>query len=297
MMTFSKKRIRLIFTLGGNNAQGSQQTFGNTGANQVSVEGLRTSCKIIKSGSPAMNECQLRVFGLTPTVYNSLTSIYNVTQGITQNTVEVQAGDDNGLASVFIGQINVAQIDPNQQPDSVLNVVAQSAYLQNLIPVKATSYPGLFDVATAFQSLATLMGMDFENNGVRQTLAGMTLHGTAREQALQLAEAARINLAFDDKTLVIFPGNGSRALAPVGVSAATGMIGYPAYSTHGISVRTLFNPNLRWGGQINLKSSLNVAHLNGTWTVCELAHTLEAEMPDGQWQSDIQAYNFQAIAP
>lgn len=299
MMAYTKKQISLSFVLGGNSPEAVSPTFADTGANKADIPpGLRISCHVAKTASPAINLCEIRVFGLPPTIYNQLTAIYNITQQAMRNTVIVKAGDETGMATVFIGQINIAQIDLNQQPDAVLNIIAQSALMQNLTPADPTPYPNSFNAAIALEDLADKMKMDFENNGVSVMVPRMTLTGPFSKQALQIAEAAKINLAFDDTTMVIFPKGGSRVLQPVvKMSAQDGMIGYPAFGTHGIGVRCLYNPSIKWGGKIQLASSLKTPNLNGNWTVYELSHTLESEMPDGKWETQFQAQNWEALAP
>src|SRR6516164_306988 len=288
-MSFTKKKITLIFTLG-------QGQFGQTGSNTVTVEGLRVSCQIVKTGSAAMSQANIRIFGLTPTVYNSLASIYPVNLGIQRNTVTVQAGDDvNGIATVFIGQITIAQIDLNSQPDSVMNIVAQTGLLQALTPIQPTSYPMGAAVATAMQSLATQMNLNFENNNVTAILPKSYFPGTARQQALAIVEASGIKWnGGDDGVLAIWKNGSSRGgVIPI-ISPDTGMIGYPSYSNIGIGVRTSYNPNIQYGGQIQLKSTLQVAHLNGNWQVFGLTHMLESELPDGQWMTEIQGFSIGA---
>ena len=294
-MAFTKKNITLEFTLGGS------QTFAGTKSNRVTVSGLRVSCKIVKGAAPSMNQCELQIFGLTPTIYNALTSVYNVTQAIVQNQVTVFAGDtDSNIPRIFIGQITVAQINLNQ-PDAIMTIIAQTAQLSAITPISSTVFPGSFDVATAMQSLAIAMQMSFENNGVNVQLAGMKLDGTARDQAMKLAQAANITIGFDDQTLAIMPKNGSRSQnqKTVLIAPETGMIGYPNYGTNGIALKTLYNPaaDVKWQAQIQVKSSLQVANLNGLWIVNGITHTLESELPNGRWDTEIQAYNFNAIGP
>ena len=285
-MSFSKKQISLVFTLG-------KGQFGKTGANQVTVSGLRISAKIVKTGSSAMSECQLRVFGLTPTIYNSLTSIYPASQGMQRNTVTVFAGDTKPLTAVFTGQIQLAQIDLNSQPDSVMNIIAQTALLQALQPATPLSYPVGVSVATAMENLATLMQLKFENNAVTAVLPKSYFSGTLRQQALAIVKASGIKWnGGDDDILAIWPANGSRAsLAIPTISYLDNMIGYPSYSNIGIGVKCRYNPNINYGGQVKVKSSLKVPGINGLWTVFGLAHTLESEMPDGQWMTEIQGFN------
>jgi hypothetical protein len=296
-MAFTDKQITLIFTLG-------KGQFGQTGANTVTVTGLRVSAKIVKTGAAAVCECQLRIFGLTPTVYNALTSIYPVTQGMQQNTVTVQAGDStSGLSTVFVGQILVAQIDLNSQPDSVMNIVAQTALLQSLNPSAVqVSYPQGVSVVQATQALAAQMGLRFEPNNVTAQLPTMTFSGTARQQMLKILEAAPTVQwnSGDNGVLAIWQDGGPRTdvgAAPVVISYENDMIGYPSFSNLGLGIRCAYNPNVAYYGQIQIVSSLQVANLNGIWTVFGLTHTLESELPGGQWMTEIQAQNFAALAP
>ena len=292
-MAFTKKTLSLVFTLG-------TGTFGETGANQVTVQGLRISAKIVKGGNASLNECQLRIFGLTPTVYNSLASIYPVNLGIKRNTVQVTAIDGASAPSVvFEGQITLSQIDLNSQPDAVMNIIAQSALLQALAPIAATSYPSSFDVATALKTLAGTMKVDFVNCGVAAQLPKRNFPGTAWQQVRAIVDASGIGCNnIDNGKLVIWPNGGSRTdITPIPiVSYQDNMIGYPSYSSIGIGIKCLYNPNIQLGGNVMIKSSLTeLPGLNGTWTAYNVIHTLESEMPDGQWMTEFQASSTAAI--
>ncbi len=293
-MAFTNKQISLTFTLG-------QGNFGETGSNQVTVSGLRISAKIVTSGSQSMCECQLRVFGLTPTIYNTLTSIYATSQATQRNTVSVSAGDSaKNMAVVFIGQITLAQIDLNNQPDSVMNIIAQTALLQALAPVAATSYPNGASVATAMQSLATAMGFSFINSGVVALLPKPTyLPGTAWQQCLKIIEISGINWnGCANGQMVIWNRNTPRKdiTAIPTVSYLDNMIGYPSYSTLGIGVKCQYNPAIQYGGQVKVLSSLTIANLNGLWWAYHVIHTLESNMPDGHWMTEFQGQNVQALS-
>lgn len=297
-MAFTKKRIDIVFDLG------NGATFpGSNGANQVTITGLRVSCNILKTANAACSECQLRIYGLPPNIYNQLTSIYQVTQSIQKNTVTVKAGiDGTVLPIVFIGQITIAQIDLNSQPDSVMNVIAQTGLYQSLVPIPATPYPDNFDVATAMKSLAAIMKLNFEPNGVNIQLKKMTLTGTAKDQVNELVDATigtqKIAAIIDDSTLAIYYVNKGRSTQQIPIvsdSQEPAMIGYPTYSNIGIGVRTVYNPNIQYGGTIQVQSSLKVANLNGNWIVAGLSHNLESELPGGKWETEIQAQNY-AIA-
>lgn len=298
-MSFAIRRIRLTFALG-------QGTFGQTGQNIVTVSGLRVQANILKTGAYAMGEAQLRIHGLTPTVLNALTAIYTTPQLLRQNTVIIEAGDDIvGMHTVFTGGITLAQADLNQQPDSVLNVIAQAGLIYTLQPPSYTqgtyqafsSYQGPTTVDSILRSLAAQMGLGFENNGVNVTLAKPYLKGSIRDQVLSVISTAGCEWNNGDGgILAIWPRGGNRSLnGPVPViSPENGMIGYPSYSNMGLKVRTTFNPNIIFGGQIEVKSSLPQA--NYIWNVFGLSYILESEVPNGRWETEINAFSTAAIA-
>lgn len=301
-MAFTQKRIELVFTLGQSSGQNSTaNTFnGSNGANQVRVAGLRTSCKITKTGGAELSRCDLKIFGLPANIYNALASIYPITTVMQNNTVQVFAGDTDPLASVFIGQITIAQIDLNQQPDSIMNIVAQTALLQAVQAAPPSVYPNPLDIPTALEKMVKAMGLVLNNNGVTGMLPPSTFNGTYRDQAIKLMESAispKIKYCFDDKSLVIFPaGSNRQTTSQPEISAENGMIGYPSYSNIGIGLRTLYNPDIIWGQNVIVKSSLTIANLNGSWTVFNLSHELESEMPEGKWETQMQCYSQAAIS-
>ena len=63
------------------------------------------------------------------------------------------------------------------------------------------------------------------------------------------------------------------------------MRGYPRFSSNGIEVSTLFNPDIKPGGQVQVDSTLTMAC--GKWLVSDATHALESEMPGGAWFSRI----------
>jgi hypothetical protein len=214
--------------------------------------------------------------------------------------VQVSAIDGDSIPLVvFDGQITLSQIDLNSQPDVVMNIIAQSALLQALKPVAATSYPGSFDVSTALKKLADTMGVSFTNCGVTAQLPKGNFPGTAWQQVRAIVDASGIGCNnIDNGKLVIWPKGGSRTdISPIPIiTYQDNMIGYPSYSSIGIGIKCLYNQNIQLGGNVIIKSSLTeLPGLNGTWTAYNVIHTLESEMPDGQWLTEFQGWSAGAI--
>ena len=91
---------------------------------------------------------------------------------------------------------------------------------------------------------------------------------------------------FDDGyTLAIWPKHGTRGgLIPV-ISPASGLVGYPTFADQGVRFRTLFNPSITFGGQVEIKSSLMPAC--GKWYVNALSYNLSAQVVNGPWFCDV----------
>jgi hypothetical protein len=86
--------------------------------------------------------------------------------------------------------------------------------------------------------------------------------------------------------MAIVPKSGARgSLVPV-ISAATGMVGYPVYTGPGtIRAKSLYNPTVQFLGKIQIDSIIKPA--TGIWRVVQLSHSLEAQVPNGDWFTDI----------
>lgn len=282
-MTFVQRSIELTFTLG------------VAAASTVTLTGHRVQVSIANTIGPGSGDARVRVYGLTPSVLNQLASLNQATALAQSNRIQIKAGDaGKALALVFDGQIILAQADMSQQPNTALNIMAIGGALASVQPLPPSTYPGAADAAIILQNLAAQMGLAFENSGASKMLATPYFWGDARKQATDCARAAGFEIAFDSNTLAIWPKGSTRGgLVPL-ISPDTGMVGYPTYSSMtdggGLEVTTIFNPSLRIGAAVQVKSSLPPA--NGKWGVFNLTHELESEIPGGQWFTHFRALSY-----
>lgn len=287
-MSFVQRALDFTVQLG-------QGSFGEGGFDTVKLSGLRASVTISKTALPSMNTASIRIYGLTQSLMNKLSRIGVLPSATRNNVVTVMAGSDGSMALAYAGGIYEAWPDFSALPEVAFNIIAYTGLLAMMKPALPTSYPGSVDVAVVIERLAQQMGYAFENNGVSVMLSNPYLPGTARAQVIAAAAAADIYAVFDDEKhiLAILPKDGARAgVAPL-ISPSTGMVGYPAYAGPGqIALRTLYNPQIRFMGQVNVQSSQTPA--NGIWAVNRLVHTLESQVPGGAWFSDIQGNVFLA---
>ena len=289
---FSKKRIDVTFSLG-------QGTFGTSGFKTVKCSGYRVQCDIARSGGVSKGELNLRIYGLDVSTMNQLARVGRVPTGQTQNQIIVAAGDTDPLPNVYKGSIFMGWADFTAAPDVAFVVGAQAGWWETVYGGTPSSYHGSVDVAQIMADLVAKMnaengtGYTVENNSnLSFTLNDQYLSGSYFAQAQTAAFNAGINMELDNDVLAIWPMGGARvksttlnANTPI-VSIDTGEYGYPKYNATGITVRCAFNPAIKVGGLIYVKSLLQPA--TQTWIVNTIAHNLDSEIPNGNWFSTME---------
>lgn len=287
-MSFVQRKIDLTFRIG-KDSSGVQYTFTEGNYDTVLVSGLRVQATIATAGAPSMGEASVIVHGLTPSLLNQLSTVSRLNGGqVTTRFYEllIAAGDDLvGMSTVFQGQVTLATVDMNSAPDSPLHITAHGGLLPAVALAAPSSYPGTADAAVIMRNLAAASNLTFENNGVSVMLATPYFSGSPRQQMEECATAANINWIIENNILAIWPKGSSRGGAIPLIAPTTGMIGYPVNAglSGSAKVRTLFNPQLRYGLTCSLQSSLPFA--NGKFVIYELAHDLESETPNGLWET------------
>lgn len=289
---YSQKAITLTVKLG-------KGTYGESGFNTVTLSGLRVeallSAAIRNSALSVVDKnAEVRVFGLTLDQINQLTHA-GTDISAAANTLAVSAGDATGMTTVFSG--NVYQAFPDMRmPDSGFVFLASGSVLLQMKPAAPSSYSGTADVATVMGNLASQAGLGLENNGVNVKLSNPYFSGTIGQQIAACAYAAGIYCTVDDVkgVLAIWPKTGYRAGAVPVISPETGMIGYPQFQVAGVRVRTLFNPEIYQGEQVQIQSQLTAA--SGIFSVFRVDHNISAQLPEGPWETEILAYPQTAIS-
>lgn len=289
-MGFTRKAITVRFTLGDASAIGTAsqtEVFSASGTNTVELTGYRISAAISKAGGASMGEAHLRIYGMSLSLMNELSTLGRTPVFVGKNLIDILAGDEGAQSLIFRGTMQQAFTDLGGAPEGMFQVSAYSMLYQAVQAIAPTSFKGPTDVALILQGLATQMGMTFENNGVSVILRDPAYNGSAKTQAEAVVHDAGIEWNHGDMgVLAIWPKGGSRQGAIPLISKDTGMVGYPYPSGQGLlGVRTEFNPAINFGGRVQVQSDITPAC--GTWGVVNVVHEIESEMPGGQWFTSI----------
>lgn len=297
-MAFVRRQITLRFQLGQQSTGGTtlpKQTFGPDGSDVVTLEGLRVSAVISKAGTPSGATLTMQVYGMRLELMNKLATLGMVYSQIRRNVVTVLAGDEGAVPAVaFTGTILQAWIDFTAMPDVAFHVEAQTLGAESVIPADPTSIQGSADVAQLMKGFADKMGLSFENNGIDAKIPNPYFYGSLVAQAAAVANAAGINWFVDNDVLAIWKKGKSRSGTVPLISPQTGMVGYPGFTAYGITIKTVFNADIRFQADVKVESSLEgVARLNanGIWTVYNIDHEIESIVPEGRWFTSLICYN------
>lgn len=303
-----QRQIGITITLGNNTQTNQPQQFAETQTNQLNIAPglLRTSVRIINSGNPTSNHAEVKIWGLTQSVMNQLSTLGMLVSFLPRNTILIKAGNAGGqLSTVFQGTIKQAYGEYEGQPDVAMVIVAELVGFEAAQMVAPTSFPQPFDVATAMKSLATQINYQFKNNNVSITLPSAYLTGSVQDQINKIKDMARIGVGYPNfNTLEIWPLYGNRitpSVPKISPFLDDGSISYPSFTQQGIIQKTVFNPLISFGGLVEIDSTVlaGLAGVQATrgltfptqWAVVKLDQALDSLVPKGQWMSTVYGYS------
>jgi len=290
-MSFAKKKIRVTIAL--DSGTFNDSAFGETGSNTITIEGLRVQCTINSPGGWVSSESNIRIYGLSKSVMDTVTTLRLDNAGEVPNgtvraqfkhRIAIEAGDEKSdYTLVFTGNILAAAGDYSNIPDVYLDIAAIAAYEQQIANLQPNSYPGERNTADILADIAKQAGWETDFHAIDGLpLTDAYLTGSAKSQAEKVAQAAGIDVLFENNKLVAMPSGGSRETKQIPVlTAETGLLGYPVFDYIGVRFKCLFNPVILMYGLIQIDSDLPRA--NGIWRVAALQYELDSETPDGRW--------------
>jgi hypothetical protein len=285
-VTFSPKLINASFSLANGN-------FGS-GGNNYTATGLRTVCHIETRGGANQSHMDLAIYGLPLSATNQMVTFGSQYNLQTKNTVQVSAGDAiAGMSLVFQGNIYQAWVDGQSQPQVCLRVKATPGNYYNVAPQTPLSFKGPTPVSTIAQKIAGYLGMSLENNGVNVVLTNPYYASDAVSMIRNLAEHAGFDWIMDRGVLAITPPGQARGGGAPLIPPQTILDGYPIFASPSVTVKALFNPNVKYQGLFQIQSDITPAC--GIWKCFKLDLDLESMVPHGRWHMTAQGITTQSI--
>ena len=273
-----EKTIRLTFIL----AEGEFDDGNNT----KTIEGLATEVQVNKVGLPEKNTAQIKVSNMSLKDMEKLTFLAFRPLQKRKNKILVEAGEKGEtLHQVFKGDITSAFPDFNSAPDVPFCVEAMTAGWSFQKADTPTSVNGETDAGELISQFAQEAGFSFVNNGVQATVTNGYYQGSAIQKAKQVADEIHKELVCDDDTWTLQNWNKSQGEAVL-INPECGLLGYPSFTNDGVKCVSLYNPKLKFGGQIKIESIVPKA--SGYWKITRLEHQISAYTTNQSWMSDIE---------
>jgi hypothetical protein len=229
-------------------------------------------------------------------IYNlSTQSRQNIKQGY---LVQLQAGYNNLVGTIFTGNVYIAKSDRNG-PDIITSLECFDGGSSILNAVLDKSYPAGTTMITILGDCVSAMGVDiaFQPDGASQgTIIGLTAnvftsgfvaHGPVKDTLNKMCKSQGLEWSVQNNALSIKPIVNSfvTSVKAIVVSQATGMIGVPSQNQFYTQFTSLLNYQLIPGGLVQLISD-NTA-LNNYYQI--RTSKFEGDTYENKWQVSCEA--------
>ena len=277
--SFTKKQIRVGLAL-----------YKDEQKRTLVYEGIETHVSIEKPGEPDQNKATVEMYNLSMDAMRDMTTLSFRPLQTKKNLIVIFAGDEtNGMSQCFAGEIDTAYADFSGAPTIKMHIEAAAGSYPSLKASPPIAVKGAQSAASLIEQFAKESGYSFLNNGVTASVRNAVLNGSPVQKARTVANMVGCELLIDDNVVKIQPfDKGLDEGNAVLMSKDSGMLGYPTFTSEGISLKCLYNPDLQLGGMIEVDTVVPGA--KGTWKITKLSHSLVANaVSAGDWFSSIEA--------
>ena len=277
--SFTKKQIRIGLAL-----------YKDEQKRTLVYEGVETHVQIEKPGEPDQNKATVEMYNLSMDAMRDMTTLSFRPLQTKKNLIVIFAGDEtNGMSQCFAGEIDTAYADFSGAPTIKMHIEAAAGSYPSLKASPPIAVKGAQSAASLIEQFAKESGYSFLNNGVTSSVKNAVLNGSPVQKMRAVAGMVGCELLIDDNVVKIQPyDKGLDEGNAVLMSKDSGMLGYPTFTSEGISLKCLYNPDLQLGGMIEVDTVVPGA--KGTWKITKLSHSLVANATSpGDWFSSIEA--------
>ncbi len=281
MNSFTRKQLRVTLVLAGTGA-----VFPGTNSNTLVLTNMRITAQV-QSVARLSTQAEIQIYGMTAADMNALTAVWANPPIVRDHIVILEANSGPGWSQVFSGTILEAQPDYRGAPEVAFRVQAITGYFQRIQPAEPTSYSEAVDIGVIVGDLAQRMGFVYVDGGADGVLSSPYFDGTLYDQLRKACQAVGADFYLQGNQILVTPqGKPRRAQPAVVLNQASGLLGYPMYERAGLVVTCLFDAAILCGSPIQLESIVPGA--TGRWYPFAASHSLECNVPQGAWVSELQ---------
>lgn len=272
----------------------TRPSAGGARALTYAFEQQRMSISVTQGGAQFGN-AKVEIYGLKLDDMNQIARLWLET--LTPNTTDrlsIDVWDGGNYVPLFQGVITWSAVNAAGMPEVKLEIEANTAMAAMIEPASPYAQEGPINLQDALTAILSPAGLtvEFADTVPQLQLVKVRVDGTPLDQAITLMNAVpelvwHINL----QRFHVRPVNGPLGGAPVPINKDNGMISYPVYSTSGVTLATLFNPSIRPGVALDIQTAFDFVNRT-KWVAAVLQHTLQPNMPGGQWLTQIAAQSY-----
>lgn len=249
----------------------------------------------VRQGGQQYGNAKIEVFGVPLATMNQIARLW--LEALTpQNTdsVAIDVWDGDGFVPFFQGIITWSAVDASAVPNVKLVIEANAGMQLMNMTASPYSNAGPVLLKDALTTIAALGGfaVDYSASAPAYMLTDVRATGSPLEQIGQLiAHYPDLTYFPNLQRVIVRKANAPYGTDTITISDSTGKMGFPVYSQSGLQFSTLFNPNIYPGVGVNVESTFDYVNRT-TWVAAVIAHSIEPNLPGGQWTTSVAANSF-----
>lgn len=247
----------------------------------------------VTQGGGQFGNAKVQIFGAALDAMNNIARLWlEVLSPSNNDTLDIDVWDGANFVPFFQGVITWSAINASGSPNVALEIEANDS----MVAMNTVAQPYAQDTPIALQdALTTILEpaglvVEFAESVPDLQIQKAHLLGSPMEQANTLMNYfPELTHYTNLRRFIVRPVNGPLGGDPLPVNKGTGMIGYPTYSSSGITLATLFDARLRLGLALDIQTT-SFEFINRTkWVCAVLQHNIQPNWPGGQWVTQIAA--------
>ena len=251
----------------------------------------------VRQGGAQFGNARVEIFGVPLADMNNIARLWLETL-TPQNTDTVTISVWNGqtFTPLFQGVITWSAADASGMPHVKLVIEANDSFALGNTTAPPYANAGPVTLQAALTSIAGLAQytVNYAASAPQYQLTDVRLTGSPRDQiGALMRHFPDLTWTINLQQLLV-----RAALAPIDsdairIAVDTGMQQSPVYSTSGLQIATLFNPQIKPGATLDVETVFDFVNRT-VWVASVLEHQLDANMPNGQWTTFVAANSFGA---
>lgn len=240
---------------------------GNQSGQGIELSDLRVKFSIFKADNQSPAHANIRVYNLSDGTAQEIQQEYT--------HMFLQAGYEGNFGLLFSGNVRQFRRGRENATDTYFDILAQDGDEGYNFAVANTSIAAGWAQDDLHERLVQSLSVFGITEGYKPEFGGPKMprgkvcYGMTRDYLRNLADSAGTSWHIADNLLNMVPTYGTLPGAVVVLNAASGVIGLPQQTINGVTVKCLINPQIKYGGQVQLdnasiqQQSFNVAYQPG----------------------------------